>query len=154
MATKLPKMIIGIDPDSKKHGVAVFADGVLTQMTNLELMKLKGYICAAREAGHHVECAVEHVHGNTSTFRTNHKDNKNQSAKKGHGVGMVHQASVELCRMLDHIDVPYTLYRISKRWKGQSDKRFFELATGWTKSSNEDNRSAAYFGFQLVKKNG
>lgn len=150
----MSQIIIGIDPDSKKHGVAIYLDGVLSGLWNLELMMLKKIIKSYREKGYSVICAIEHVHANTSTFRAGGSKSKSLSARMGHGVGMVHQASVELCRMLDHIDVPYSLYKISNRWKSQSDKRFFELATGWEGLSNEDTRSAAYFGYQLVVKHG
>jgi len=36
-------------------------------------------------------------------------------------------------------------HRVSKMWK--KDKKQFELVTKWTGRSNEDTRSAAYFGW-------
>ena len=39
----MPKIVIGIDPDSKAHGVAVYADGELVDLRNMTLIELLNY---------------------------------------------------------------------------------------------------------------
>ena len=64
-------------------------------------------------------------------------------------LGMVQQSQSELERMLIRFNIVPTKHKISKMWK--KDKAQFEKVTGWTGRSNEDTRSAAYFGFLGIK---
>jgi hypothetical protein len=38
-------------------------------------------------------------------------------------------------------------HKVSKKWKDAAGKKEFERVTGWKGRSNEDTRSAAYFGY-------
>ena len=52
---------------------------------------------------------------------------------------------------LDSLGVPYKLHKPQKgNWA--KDKARFEKVTGWKGRSNEDTRSAAYFGFLEINK--
>jgi len=62
-------------------------------------------------------------------------------------IGMVKQAQIELERMLKELEIKVVHRKQSKRWKSAEEVETFKSATGWTSRSNEDTRSAAYFGY-------
>ncbi len=69
-----------------------------------------------------------------------------EQGKVGMSVGKCQQAQVELMRMLDFHGFKYELHKPQKgNWA--KNKPLFEKATGWTARSNEDGRSASYFGY-------
>lgn len=133
--------IIGIDPDSKAHGVAIYKNGKLVELKTMTLMQL--YECVNHSIDEE-EIHIEDVCSNNASFH-----GKGQSVRVqkdiGRRIGMVQQAQTELVRMLESLGVPYKLHKPSKQWK--KDKTHFEQVTGWRGRSNEDTRSAAYFGF-------
>ena len=139
----MPKIVIGIDPDSKAHGVAVYIDGELIAMDCLTLTELMTRIESLTTYSN-AEYHIEDVCSNNASF---HGKRQPVSVQKdiGRRIGMVQQAQTELIRVLEHYLIPYKLHKPSKQWK--KNKAQFEMATGWAGRSNEDTRSAAYFGF-------
>ena len=149
----MSKIILGIDPDSKAHGVAVYYDSVLTELNCLTLFEIAEFldeVIAFNERDYTVH--MEDVCANSnSQFHWNKKDKPAVKAKKSENVGMCKQAQTELERMFSHYNVKVVKHKISKMWKSQESKKQFEKVTGWKKQSNEDTRSAAYFGFLGLK---
>jgi hypothetical protein len=145
--------VIGIDPDSKAHGVAIYSKGVLTSLKSWPLMEIMEYIqtmSARLSAGRGIVVSIEDVCANNAMF---HKaGSKAAQASIGRRVGMVQQAQTELERMCEWLDVPVVKNKISSNWKNQAGKKQFEKVTGWVGRSNEDTRSAAYFGWLHAKK--
>ena len=139
------KITIGIDPDSKAHGVAIYEDGKLEALVNWQLMEIYDFLRDLKFKN--VEFIIEDVKKNKGTFKKGYTKNKDAEKGIAQSVGKCKQAQIELERMLDYFNVPYRNFPISKMWKSQAGKKQFELATGWKGRSNEDNRSAAYFGF-------
>lgn len=137
---------IGIDPDSQAHGVAFYRDDKLVALHCLPLMALLEMVLALKEEGHKLKFHVEDVAHNRAYWH-NRTANKNSFGKAASDMGLCRQAQIELVRALDYYQFDYHLHRISKMWKDQKGKKQFERATGWTKASNEDKRSAAYFGY-------
>ncbi|MFW8589840.1 hypothetical protein ACOI22_03460 [Glaciecola sp. 2405UD65-10] len=145
------KMVIGIDPDSERHGVAIYIGGELKELKQLTLIDLiKEFIVDFSLIGQHpvksVSFSIEDVCANNFVYgRNTHQNVRIQSniAKK---VGACQQSQVELIRMLKHFRIPYKLHKPTrKNWAKNREQ--FELVTGWRHRSNEDTRSAAYFGF-------
>ena len=132
---------IGIDPDSDSHGIAVYTDGVLTELKSLKLFELRDYL-----EGLSVDSiAIEDVMLNQFIYARNTHANKTVQSKIAMFVGRCQQSYVELTRMLDYYDYKYKAIPPSKsNWA--KDKALFERVTGWEGRSNEDTRSAAYFG--------
>ena len=138
--------VIGIDPDSEAHGVAVYVDGKLEFLGNVSLM---GIINDPYFMDGHF--SIENVCYNSAVFEERVLRASAQAARRmANNVGMCQQAQTELMRALEWHQVSYELHRPSSCWK-QNIKQF-EQVTGWTKRSNKDNRSAAYFGFLALKK--
>lgn len=139
------KVVIGIDPDSKAHGVAVYINDKLVKLNCLPLIDVVTLVRSYKNNGDSVRVNIENVCGMNAVFRQRQVGNGNVNSSMAKRLGMCQQAQTELMRMLDHYSIEYKLYKISKMWK--KDKAQFELATGWKGRSNEDTRSAAYFGF-------
>lgn len=138
----MSNIILGIDPDSNKHGVSVYEDGKLIALECLSLMGLMG-LMKSLVVDNDVEVHIEDVCANNAVFRTGGNAKVNMSIARR--LGMVQQSQSELERMLVRFHIVPTKHKISKMWK--KDKAQFEKVTGWTGRSNEDTRSAAYFGF-------
>tara|TARA_R110002153_G_scaffold191269_2_gene344256 strand:+ start:16541 stop:16978 length:438 start_codon:yes stop_codon:yes gene_type:complete len=142
---------VGIDPDSQAHGVAVYDNAKLTQLHNLELLSLLDMLALLDKDD--LLVSIENVCANNFVYARNASLNKNIHAKVSLSVGRCQQAQVELQRGLDRLDIPYVLHKPQKgNWA--KDKSIFERITGWDNRSNEDNRSAAYFGFLAIKGRG
>ena len=80
-----------------------------------------------------------------SCFHWKPRDSKFVKAKKSEHIGLCKQSQVELERMLSHYGIKIVKHKISKTWK--KEKAQFQAVTGWKGQSNEDTRSAAYFGW-------
>jgi hypothetical protein len=136
-------IIIGIDPDSKAHGVAIYVNGDLAELHNLTLVEMLKYIPITENTIIH----MEDVCANNGIFRTG--NNKKIQMSIARRLGMVQQSQAELERLFKYHEIKVVKHKISKKWK--KEKAEFEKVTGWTGRSNEDTRSAAYFGFLGLK---
>mgnify|MGYP003650936794 CR=1 FL=1 len=143
------KIIIGIDPDTKAHGVAMYLDNKLTVLKCMTLMELHNFLtCDSNFEIDRVVVHMENVKANNAVFMPHGRmDKKREGEAKARGrtLGMCQQSQTEIERMLEWLGIEIIHHSISKRWK--KEKSQFEGCTGWTARSNEDTRSAAYFGF-------
>ena len=148
----MQSVILGIDPDSSKHGIAVYRIGKLDSLMSLELMELMNWLKVeyAKDSIEPVSiiCHIEDVNANKAVWH-GRSQSKAAYGATSQNVAKCKQAQIELMRMLDFMGVPYKLHKISKAWK--KDKVLFERITGWAGRSNEDTRSAAYFGYLGLK---
>lgn len=133
-------MIVGVDPDSDRHGVAIYRDGKLVELSMLTSIEL----IERREPGMMV--SIEDVMANQFVYARNRHGSTSAQSKIAMRVGRCQQAQVELQRLLDHYSIPYLLHQpTGNNWA--KNRAMFERVTGWKSSSNEDTRSAAYFGW-------
>lgn len=152
----MSKIIIGLDPDSDKHGIAIYRKRVLCDLMNLNTIQLYIHITTfektALKAGE-IEIHMEDPKRNSSSEFSHHpKDKLKVKFKKSESVGKVKQAQTSIEQMADELGIKVVLYKNSSCWKKGADKKLFEKITGWTKRSNEDTRSAAWFGYLATKK--
>ncbi len=141
-------IVIGVDPDSDKHGLAVYKDGELSSLLMLSLPEIVDDINDS--ILQNAKWAIEDVNTNKFVYGRNAHSSKAAQSKIAMGVGKCQQAQVELVRMLDHYGIDYTLIKPQKgNWA--KNKAQFEKVTGWTGRSNEDTRSAAYFGWLALR---
>lgn len=138
-------MVVGLDPDSKKHGVAVFIDGQLAELFNLDLPGLRKWIEAWTLMDHKMIFSIEDVQAQSFIYGRNVQQSKAAQSKVAMGVGRCQQAQIEVMRELDARGIEYRLHRpMAGNW---ADKpRLFEMSTGWKGRSNPETRSAAFFG--------
>lgn len=144
---------IGVDPDSEKHGVAIYLNGKLQELANLNLIDLYLFAKNALKNGSSVIFHIENTLAINATFAKNGIANQRALSTVSRSVGMCQQAQKELVKALLTIDVEINYYPISKSWKtAATGKAALKAATGYSGKSNEDTRSAAYFGWLGVKK--
>lgn len=143
-------IIIGIDPDSENHGVAVYLDGTLVKVLSLPLFGLfdliKGFSASSA-----IQIHIENVCGINATFNKQFVKNRRAETTVSRSLGMCQQAQVEVERMAEYLGVPVIKHPISKNWKSADTGKAALLKMGWSGQSNEDTRSAAYFGYLGVK---
>lgn len=139
-------MIVGVDPDADKHGVAVYENGKLkhlSMMCRVDLIDKFRY-CPD------VVFSVENVLLTNAIFPKHLRGVGADKVKMNIAlkVGRNQQACQELLNDLAYYGIPYILQKPTSMWK--KDKSLFEKVTGWDKRSNEDTRSAAYFGWLIA----
>ena len=146
-----PVVVIGVDPDSEAHGVAIFRHGELEDLKVMPLMDLLMLAkFEARDSIDRCKVSIENVMINKFIYARNQHSSKAAQSKIAMSIGRCQQAQVELERALKSIGVPFELHRPTKNnWA--NNKPMFEKVTGWNKRSNVDTRSAAYFGFLASK---
>lgn len=139
--------VVGVDPDSKAHGLAVYEDGKLVQLRQENLCSMAG---GGWFAGWADLWVIEDVKANKFIYARNTKKGA-LGLSIAQDVGKVKQSQIELERFLEYYGQKIMLVKPqSGNWTKNKDK--FERITGWTGRSNEDTRSAAYFGFLGLKK--
>lgn len=142
----LSKYVIGVDPDSKKHGVATYRNGRLAQLDMMSTIDVVEHAQACNMA----IVSIEDVASNKFVYsrNTNTKAVQSNIAMK---VGRCQQAQIELERLLEHFGVTVIRHK-PQRGNWAKNKTQFERVTGWIGRSNEDTRSAAYFGYLEASK--
>lgn len=140
-------VIVGIDPDSDKHGVAIYQNGKLTDLRLMRLVEFFSLDCEFKID----EIHIENVCGNNATFSKGFVKNQRAQSTVSRSLGMCQQAQTELERVFELLQIKVVKHPISKSWKDSKtgNKRLKQL--GWSGRSNEDTRSAAYFGYLGVK---
>ena len=145
-------IVVGIDPDSTAHGVATYIDGELEELEQLNNLQIVNRL-ASNYWGKSPVFSIENVNGVSAAFGARDaRANINVKLKMAQHIGMCKQSQIELQRALDSFGIHYKRHKISKLWK--KDKEQFQRITGWSGLSNEDTRSAAYFGFLEAHKGG
>lgn len=165
MNLKIKKLdiIIGIDPDVEKNGVArLNCKSKNLDITALSFPDLLDYLrCAKRQAevtGLNLRIVVEAGWMNKGNWHLNPKDTKAAAAAKGNQAGRNQETGRKIVEMCRHwqIDVD-EVKPLVKLWKGADRKiTHEELAyfTGITGRTNQEGRDAAllawvYAGFSI-----
>ena len=134
-------MVIGIDPDVDKSGVAIAIDGKLTELAALPFYDLLEFIEQHRHTAHFV---VEDVEWDRAVY-TRPGTNAPMMKKISQDVGKVKMVGRLIGVFLAGCDAQFILV---KPLKGpvklaKKDAKRFNKMTGWTGKSNEDKRDAA-----------
>ena len=149
----MSNLLIAVDPDSKKHGIAIYVNGKLERLSMMSLMDLMDYIDIAKATtDHNIDIAIEDVMANKFTYKRNKKGIPAVQTRVDMSTGRCQQAQVEVERMAAHIGVKVTKYPpMIGNWADPKMTTMFQRATGWRNKSNPDTRSAAFFGFIHLK---
>lgn len=134
-------VVVGIDPDSRKYGIAVYREGVLTNLENLKLPQLVNFLDSEPVDLYVIEDVLDFG----GMYERNRRPGA-QGNRIAQNVGQCKQAQIHLIEFLTYLNHPF-IVRAPCKDNWAKNKLFFERATGWTGNSNEDTRSAAYFGF-------
>lgn len=128
------KILIGIDPDVTKSGVAT-SDKVLMNLTFFELFDfLKAYKKTNLELEVYVECGFL----NKSNW---HKTNGSNSinAQIGQRTGANHEVAKKICEMCEFLEIKY--HKI-KPTRSKVNADFFKKITKIDKRTNQEQRDA------------
>lgn len=147
-----PSRVIGVDPDTAAHGVAIYENGRLVELKELTLVEIIKLVQSTYVTKWVIEDLRKNnfIYGRNDQHRKGGKNNKisqdliNQKIMLN--VGQCKQSMIELVRVLEAYGQTIQLVPPTKDNWADDTKRFKRL-TGWTKRSNPDKRSAAYFGF-------
>ncbi len=146
------KLIIGIDPDSKAHGIAVFKSNHLTDLDCMNLVEIVELMRKLKAASVEVKFIIEDVAARSFIYSRNCKKSKAAHAKVSNSVGKCQQSQIELMRFIEFFGFEIELIK-PHRGNWADDEATFKKHTGWKGRSNPDKRSAAYFGWLGTKKN-
>lgn len=147
----MSKVILGVDPDSSRNGIAVVKNGVLVELLNMNVIQLYIHLTEFEKVALRngdIEIHMENVKKSKAVWHAQGM-NKSIAAMAAQKVGMCKQAQTSIEQMAEELKIPVTLYRPSSMWK--KDKKDFERVTNWTGRSNEDTRSASYFSFCALR---
>jgi hypothetical protein len=132
------KVFIGIDPDVKKNGVAVwYQKPKRLELSNLKffdvfdlirLLKIRNQIIVIIDAGW-LNKSNFHVTGT----------NKNVNGKIGERVGANHETGRKIAEMCIYLGVEHQLHRPTT---SKVNKEMFEKITGYKDRTNQENRDA------------
>ena len=146
----LSPITVGVDPDSDRHGIAIYEGKTLAALNMMNLVELREWLNGYRGMEGRLHFAIENVLAQNFVYQRNRKSSRAAENKIAVSIGRVQQAQVEVVRELEHRDISYQLINpTGANWAKQ--KELFEARTGWTGASNADTRSAAYFGWYAVK---
>jgi hypothetical protein len=137
-------IVIGIDPDLVKSGVAEVVNGEIVNLHALAFPQLIEFAKLQYKNNDQIEFIVEEVEADKATYKR--KDtNQHQMLKIAQNVGQVKGVKRVLVECLQHEGIPVRLVKPLKgiyKKKAKADAKFFNQLTGWTGSSNEDKRDA------------
>ena len=145
----MSSMVIGIDPDLVKSGVATVIDGKLATLDSMEFFKLTEFILEHKHVAHFI---VEDVECNGATYQRG-KANQAVMKKIAQNVGQVKAIGRLLGVYLNGCDAQFTLIKPlrGEAKKAKTDARLFNKLTGWQGQSNEDKRDAAMLALSYTK---
>lgn len=146
----MSKVIMGIDPDGKRYGVAIYRNSQLTELLNLNIIELYEHIAKMMKLDD-IEIHLEDVKRSKAVWHAQGM-NKSVAAMAAQKVGMCKQSQTCIEQLAEKLKIPVVLHRVSSQWKKGNDKKMFERITGWQGRSNEETRSAAWFGYQGTKR--
>jgi hypothetical protein len=138
--------VIGVDPDTEKHGIATYTDEKLESLQNLNTIEIVEKFRFLNDA----VFSIENTLANNFIYGRNRTKNNLVNQKIMLNVGRCQQSQIELMRWLDYYGMPYILNAPAKgNWANNEEQ--FKRITGWSKRSNKDTRSAAYFGYLALR---
>lgn len=138
-------IVIGCDPDSEAHGIAIYRDGKLEQLEKWNISALITFLSGQDDLSE-VLFSIENVMKNQFVYARNRKKSKAAESKVAMSVGRCQQSQVELERVLTHFGVKFVRFPPQRgNWSDLESQ--FKKVTGWTGRSNSDCRSAAFFGY-------
>lgn len=138
------KIVVGIDPDIKKSGVAVLSGQKLTRLESLKFMDVIAFL---EQIGGPdvVYVKLENPSAISTTFSTRAGMSQRAAMSVAQDVGRVKA----VCELLHEAikDAGYQI-KLVKPLSGpikraKDDREFFNKITGWQGQSNQDKRDAA-----------
>ena len=142
------KIVVGVDPDCNKSGFAIYKDGKLVELLNLNF---KEY-CTALQERRFGNCmlVIEDANHIKTMYARNRHIKPQAQAQIAQSVGRVKMLAT--C-MIDYASLLGYSVLSEKPTKSNfaNDKPKFEFYTKWEGRSNPETRSAAFFGLKYCR---
>lgn len=140
----MKKLFIGIDPDTKKNGVAFwYKDSQKLELENLTFFELFEAIKNLKR-NFIIKVIVDAGWLNKSNFHVT-GINKNINGKIGERVGANHETGKKIVEMCEYLGVEFEL---NKPTKSKVNKDTFEKLTGYKGRTNQETRDAGMLVFK------
>lgn len=150
--TPLTDIVVGIDPDVEKNGVAFLERTTRKlEITTLGFAETIDYLCfvkrKAETTGQSFTVVIEAGWLNAGNWHFRYSDNKAKVAELGRATGRNHQTGILLGEMCQYLKIPYVLQKpLRKVWRGKDRKITAEelkVFTGVIGRTNQEGRDAA-----------
>lgn len=135
----MSKIIIGIDPDLDKSGVAVAVGGVISKLWCLSLPELYDFFSESRDDIKKVYLEAGWLNKKSSWHASK---NKSTAEKVAYRVGQNHAVGLKIEDALNHLRIDYELVRPTQSKRNHDE---FCALTKWDKRilTNPEKRDAA-----------
>lgn len=147
-------IIIGIDPDVDKNGVAEI-DGEVMKVSAMKFAPLIYYLNNKKSVGD-IIVLIEAGWLNQSNWHLYSRMTIHKAAQIGNATGRNHEVGRKIAEMCEYNNIPYKLIKpLKKVWKGRDGKitaEEFEKFTGLKGRTNQEMRDAGLIAF-LYKHN-
>jgi len=131
------KILIGIDPDTEKSGIAVKSDEL--QLYNMTFFELYDFLCNFKAEIENVQIYIECGFLNGGNRHKVFGGSLALNSKIGERIGSNHEVAKKICEMCEHLGIKFTQVRPTKA-KTNSD--YFKKITGYAKRTNQEQRDA------------
>ena len=132
------KLYIGIDPDTKKNGVAYwYKQSKRLELENLSFFDLFESLKSLK-IRHEITVIIDAGWLNKTNFHVT-GTNKRVNGKIGERVGANHETGKKIAEMCVYLGIEYILH---KPVKSKVDKELFEKITGYKGRTNQETRDA------------
>ncbi len=143
------RLVIGIDPDLIKSGVALAKDGELLELQAMAFPQLLE--SARRWIADKALFVVEDVEHHATTYRRS-GTNASQHARIAQNVGQVKATARILVECLRHLGAEVQQVKpLAGKRQAKKDANYFAQLTGWQGRTNEDKRDAGMLALYGVR---
>lgn len=142
----MSQIVVGIDPDADKYGLAAYVDGRISWLEKWSIIEFVDWLERVKLQGlHEFVFVIEDVVTNKFMYNRGIKSPSILS-KVAQNVGQCKHSQKVAEQFIEHYGFKLIRQPPTKgNWA--KNKNQFEQVTGWTGRSNEDNRSASFMAF-------
>ena len=134
----MSKVLIGIDPDVDKSGIAIFFSKDNFQLKNLRFFELYDLLDRLKEST--LEIYIEAGWLNKSNWHAVVNGSSNINAQIGQRTGANHEAGKKIVEMCEYLGLKYNLIKPTKK---KVDSIIFNKITNYKGRTNQEQRDAA-----------
>lgn len=129
------QILIGIDPDTEKSGVAIINGGL--QLYNMTFFELYDFLFSFKTENVkvYIECGFLNGGNRHKVFGGSLALN----SKIGERIGANHEIAKKICEMCEYLKIEFTQVRPTKT---KSNSSYFKMITGYNKRTNQEQRDA------------
>lgn len=131
------KILIGIDPDTEKSGVAIKSDEL--KLYNMTFFELYDFLTTFKLETETIKVYIECGFLNGGNRHKVSGGSLALNSKIGERIGANHEVAKKLCEMCEYLKIEFIQVRPTKT-KTNSD--YFKKITGYNKRTNQEQRDA------------